>query len=131
MFGHKDRLGTTARTASAVASWRPPRRATTAPNSAPCRARPIPAAACGPTPPAAAGPAHLARGTPSRAPLRRRVEHVFPPRRRCLRLAAGKRRLDLVVRRIGPLRATVRITLANQACARRRLIRIEGQAVPA
>jgi transposase, IS5 family len=51
-------------------------------------------------------PAHLARGNPTRARIRSRVEHVF---------AAQKCRLGLVVRTVGILRARVKIGLANLA----------------
>jgi IS5 family transposase len=51
-------------------------------------------------------PAHIARGNATRARVRSLVEHVF---------AAQKRRMGLVVRSIGLVRATARITLANLA----------------
>lgn len=67
-------------------------------------------------------PPHIARGNATRARVRSRVEHVF---------AAEKRRMGLVVRTIGLLRATAKITLANLAYNMRRLVWIEGRAVPA
>ena len=67
-------------------------------------------------------PAHIRRGNATRAKVRARVEHVF---------AAQKRRLGLIVRTIGLVRATARITLANLAYNMRRLSWIEGRTVPA
>ncbi len=67
-------------------------------------------------------PAHIARGNATRAQVRSLVEHVF---------AAEKRRMGLVVRRIGLARATARITLANLAYNMRRLAWIEGRTVSA
>lgn len=57
-------------------------------------------------------PPHIARGNVTRARVRSRVEHVF---------AAEKRRMGLVVRTIGLLRATAKITLANLAYNMRRV----------
>ena len=51
-------------------------------------------------------PAHIRRGNASRARVRARVEHVF---------AAQKRRLHLVIRTIGLVRATAKVALANIA----------------
>lgn len=56
-------------------------------------------------------PPHIARGNVTRARVRSRVEHVF---------AAEKRRMGLVVRTVGLLRATAKITLANLAYNMRR-----------
>jgi IS5 family transposase len=67
-------------------------------------------------------PAHIARGNATRARVRSLVEHVF---------ATEKRRMGLVVRSIGLVRATARITLANLAYTMRRLVWIEGRAAPA
>jgi transposase, IS5 family len=67
-------------------------------------------------------PAHVARGNASRARVRSLVEHVF---------ATEKRRMGLVVRCIGLVRATARITLANLAYNMRRLAWIEGRGAPA
>jgi IS5 family transposase len=67
-------------------------------------------------------PTHIARGNATRARVRSLVEHVF---------ATEKRRLGLVVRSIGLVRATARITLANLAYNMRRLVWIEGRATPA
>src|SRR5512138_2035442 len=67
-------------------------------------------------------PAHIRRGNATRAKVRATVEHVF---------AAQKRRLGLIVRTIGLVRATARITLANLAYNMRRLSWIEGRTVPA
>jgi hypothetical protein len=67
-------------------------------------------------------PAHIARGNATRARVRSRVEHVF---------AAEKCGMGLVVRCIGLVRATARITLANLACNLRRLAWIEARGVPA
>jgi IS5 family transposase len=67
-------------------------------------------------------PAHIARGNATRARVRSRVEHVF---------AAEKRGMRLVVRCIGLVRATARITLANLAYNMRRLAWIKGRGVPA
>jgi len=67
-------------------------------------------------------PPHIARGNATRARVRSLVEHVF---------ATEKRRMGLVVRSIGLMRATARITLANLAYNMRRLVWIEGRTVPA
>ena len=67
-------------------------------------------------------PPHIARGNATRARVRSRVEHVF---------AAEKRRMGLVVRTIGLLRATAKITLANLAYNMRRLAWIDARPAPA
>jgi transposase, IS5 family len=67
-------------------------------------------------------PPHIARGNATRARVRSRVEHVF---------AAEKHRMGLVVRTIGLLRATAKITLANLAYNLSRMAWIEGRAAPA
>ena len=67
-------------------------------------------------------PAHIARGNATRARVRSLVEHVF---------ATEKRRMGLVVRSIGLVRATARIKLANLAYNMRRLVWIEGRGAPA
>jgi IS5 family transposase len=67
-------------------------------------------------------PAHITRGNATRARVRSLVEHVF---------ATEKRRMGLVVRSIGLVRATARITLANLAYNMRRLVWIEGRGAPA
>lgn len=67
-------------------------------------------------------PAHVARGNAMRARVRSRVEHVF---------AAEKRRMGLVVRTIGLVRATAKIALANLAYNLSRLAWIEGGTAPA
>jgi IS5 family transposase len=67
-------------------------------------------------------PAHIARGNATRARVRSRVEHVS---------AAEKRHMGLIVRCIGLVRATARITLANLAYNMRRLAWIEGRGAPA
>lgn len=67
-------------------------------------------------------PAHIARGNATRARVRSLVEHVF---------AAQKRRMGLVVRSIGLVRATARITLANLAYNMRRLVWVEGRTASA
>ncbi len=67
-------------------------------------------------------PAHIARGNATRARVCSLVEHVF---------ATEKRRMGLVVRSIGLVRATARITLANLAYNMRRLVWIEGRGAPA
>jgi transposase, IS5 family len=67
-------------------------------------------------------PPHIARGNATRARVRSRVEHVF---------AAEKRRMGLVVRTIGLLRATAKITLANLAYNMRRFVWITGKPAPA
>jgi IS5 family transposase len=67
-------------------------------------------------------PNHIVRGNATRARVRSVVEHVF---------AAEKRRMGLVVRCVGLVRATARITLANLAYNTRRLAWIDGRSVPA
>jgi IS5 family transposase len=67
-------------------------------------------------------PAHITRGNATRARVRSLVEHVF---------ATEKRRMGLLVRSIGLVRATARITLANLAYNMRRLVWIEGRGAPA
>ncbi len=67
-------------------------------------------------------PAHVARGNATRGRIRSRVEHVF---------AEQKRRLGLVIRTVGHVRAETKITLANLAYNMRRLTWLEGQAAPA
>jgi len=67
-------------------------------------------------------PPHIARGNATRARVRSRVEHVF---------AAEKHRMGLVVRTIGLLRATAKITLANLAYNLSRMAWIKGRAAPA
>jgi IS5 family transposase len=67
-------------------------------------------------------PAHIARGNATRARVRGLVEHVF---------AAEKRRMGLVVRCVGLVRATARIALANLAYNMRRLAWIERRGAPA
>jgi len=67
-------------------------------------------------------PVHIARGNPTRARGRSRVEHVF---------AAQKCRLGLVVRTIGMVRARVKIGLANLAYNFTRLAWLKGRAAPA
>jgi IS5 family transposase len=66
-------------------------------------------------------PPHMARGNARRAQIRSRVEHVF---------AAEKHGMGLVVRTIGLLRATAKITLANLAYNMRRFVWIQGRPVP-
>jgi IS5 family transposase len=67
-------------------------------------------------------PAHIARGNATRARVRSLVEHVF---------AVEKRGMRLVVRCVGLVRATARITLANLAYNMRRLAWIEGRTASA
>jgi IS5 family transposase len=67
-------------------------------------------------------PPHMARGNATRAKVRSRVEHVF---------ATEKHGMGLVVRTIGLVRATAKITLANLAYNMRRLVWIQGRPVPA
>ena len=67
-------------------------------------------------------PPHIARGNATRARVRSRVEHVF---------AAQKQRMRLVVRTIGLVRATAKITLANLAYNLSRLAWIEARVAPA
>lgn len=57
-------------------------------------------------PPGRPTPAPIARGAATRARMRGLVEPVFADR---------KRRRGLVIRRLGPARATAQITLANFA----------------
>ncbi len=66
-------------------------------------------------------PAHIARGNATRARVRSRVEHVF---------AATKVRMRLVVRSIGLVRATARITLANLAYNLTRFVWCQARIVP-
>jgi IS5 family transposase len=63
-------------------------------------------------------PAHIARGNTTRSRVRAHVEHVF---------ATEKRRMGLVIRCIGMVRATARITLANLAHNMRRLVWLDGR----
>ena len=65
---------------------------------------------------------HIARGNATRARVRSRVEHVF---------ATEKQHMGLLIRTIGLVRATAKITLANLAYNMRRLVWIEGRTVPA
>jgi len=67
-------------------------------------------------------PPHIARGNRTRAQVRSRVEHVF---------AAEKGCMGLVVRTVGLVRATAKITLANLVYNMRRLAWIQGRAMPA
>jgi len=67
-------------------------------------------------------PPHIARGNATRARVRSRVEHVF---------AAEKGCMGLVVRTIGLVRATAKITLANLAYNMRRLAWVQRRAAPA
>jgi IS5 family transposase len=67
-------------------------------------------------------PPHIARGNATRARVRSRVEHVF---------AAEKHRMGLIVRTVGLIRATAKITLANLAYNLSRLVWIEGRTAPA
>ncbi len=67
-------------------------------------------------------PPHIARGNATRARVRSRVEHVF---------AAQKRRMGLIVRTVGLLRATAKITLANLAYNLRRFVWIERRSAQA
>ena len=67
-------------------------------------------------------PPHMARGNATRARVRSRVEHVF---------AAEKHGMGLVVRTIGLVRATAKITLANLVYNMRRLVWIQGRPAPA
>src|ERR1700743_3479205 len=62
-------------------------------------------------------PPHIARGNATRARVRSRVEHVF---------AAEKRRMGLLIRSIGLLRASAKIALANFVYNMRRLVWIDG-----
>ena len=67
-------------------------------------------------------PAHVTRGNTTRSRVRALVEHVF---------ATEKRRMGLVIRSIGLVRATAKITLANLAYNMRRLVWISGKVAPA
>jgi len=67
-------------------------------------------------------PPHIARGNATRAQVRARVEHVF---------AAQKQRMGLVIRTIGHIRATAKITLANLAYNMRRLVWMQTAAASA
>lgn len=67
-------------------------------------------------------PAHIARGNTTRSRVRAHVEHVF---------ATEKLRMGMVIRCVGLVRATARITLANLAYNMRRLVRLDGKAVAA
>jgi len=67
-------------------------------------------------------PPHIARGNATRARVRSRVEHVF---------AAEKGPMGLVIRCIGRVRATARITLANLAYNMRRLAWLDGRTAAA
>ena len=63
-------------------------------------------------------PAHIVRGNATRG----RVEHVF---------AEQKRRLGLIIRSVGLVRATTGITLVNLAYNMRRLAWLAGRRAPA
>ena len=67
-------------------------------------------------------PAHIARGNATRGRVRARVEHV---------LAEQRRRLGLIIRSVGLVRATTGITLVNLAYNMRRLAWLAGRPVPA
>ena len=67
-------------------------------------------------------PRHIACGNTTRSRVRALVEHVF---------ATEKRRMGLVIRSIGLVRATAKITLANLAYNMRRLAWISGRVAPA
>lgn len=67
-------------------------------------------------------PAHIARGNTTRSRVRAHVEQVF---------ATEKRRMGLVIRCIGLVRAAARITLANLAYNMRRLAWLDGKAAAA
>ena len=67
-------------------------------------------------------PAHLVRGNATRARVHSRVEHVF---------AAEKRRMGMLLRSIGIVRAIAKITLANLAYNLSRLAWFEGKAASA
>jgi transposase, IS5 family len=67
-------------------------------------------------------PPHIARGNATRARVRSRVEHVF---------AVEKRRMGLLIRSIGLLRASAKITLANLAYNMHRLVWINERPAPA
>ena len=64
-------------------------------------------------------PAHIVRGNATRGRVRARVEHVF---------AEQKRRLGLIIRSVGLVRATTGITLVNLAYNMRRLAWLERRA---
>ncbi|MCZ8147793.1 MAG: hypothetical protein O9325_08095 [Roseomonas sp.] len=66
-------------------------------------------------------PAHIARGNAARARVRSLAEQVF---------ATEKRRMGLVIRCVGLLRATARTTLADLAYNMRRLAWIAGKTAP-
>lgn len=63
-------------------------------------------------------PTHVARGNPTRAGIRARVEHVF---------TEHKRRLNLIVRTVNLARAKTKITLANLVFNVRKLSWLEGR----
>lgn len=67
-------------------------------------------------------PPHIAQGNATRARVRARVEHVF---------AAEKHGMGLVIRSVGHIRATAKITLANLAYNMRRLVWMEATVAPA
>jgi IS5 family transposase len=67
-------------------------------------------------------PRHVTRGNARRGKVRAVVEHVF---------AAQKRRLKLVVRTVGIMRAKARIGLANLACNLTRFTWLQGRGAPA
>jgi transposase, IS5 family len=67
-------------------------------------------------------PTHIARGNATRARVRSRVEHVF---------AAQKCRLALVIRTVGKVRATAKISLANLAYNFARLAWLRAKAAVA
>lgn len=67
-------------------------------------------------------PAHIVRGNAIRGRVRARVEHVF---------AEQKRRLGLIIRSVGLVRATTGITLVNLAYNMRRLAWLAGRRAPA
>lgn len=61
-------------------------------------------------------PTHIARGNATRSRVRNLVDHVF---------ATERRRMDLIGRSVSLVRATACITLADLACAMRRVVCIE------
>lgn len=67
-------------------------------------------------------PTHIARGNATRARVRSRVEHVF---------AAQKCHLALVIRTVGKVRATAKISLANLAYNFARLAWLRAKAAVA
>jgi IS5 family transposase len=67
-------------------------------------------------------PPNIARGNAARARVRAKVEHVF---------ATQKRRFGLVIRTVGVVRATAKLTLANLVYNLRRLAWIETRSAPA